>query len=60
MTNPTPTAQELRALAKAIEDECSTSPAMSIALPVVQNCVDHLSAIARVHELNHESVKTGS
>lgn len=49
------TVQELRDLAKTIEQACAASRSMSIALPVVQNCTDHLLAIARVHELNQET-----
>lgn len=49
---PPATSQELRELVRVIEQACAASRAMSIALPVVQNCTDHLLLIARVHELH--------
>jgi hypothetical protein len=46
-------AQELRALAKKIEELCQASRCYSVAWPAVRNCADHLTAIAALHE-NHE------
>ncbi len=43
-------ATELRTLAEQIRQLCLKSPCISAALPVVQNCVDHLTALAAVHE----------
>ncbi len=41
---------ELRDLAEKIRQLCLKSPCISAALPVVQNCVDHLTALAAIHE----------
>jgi hypothetical protein len=41
---------ELRALASRIEQMCMNAPCVNAALPVVQNCVDHLEALAAVQE----------
>ena len=46
------TADMLRDLAKVIENQTLASPVLSIALPVVRSCVDHLNLLARVYELN--------
>ena len=51
------TGDELRALAAAIERANSESPANSVAWPVVRNCIDHLTAIARIHDLNAEAAR---
>mgnify|MGYP003396092909 FL=1 len=47
-------ASDLRDLAKKIEDLARDHPAYSKAHPAVQNCCDHLSAIARCEEANKE------
>lgn len=46
------TSTELRALAKKIEDACRESRCHSIAWPVVVIACEHITAIARIHELN--------
>lgn len=43
---------ELRQLAKKIETLCAMSPCYSVAMPIIQNCNDHLTLLARVHEFN--------
>jgi hypothetical protein len=48
----TKTGDELRALAAAIERAKSESPIASIAQRIVGNCVEHLRAVARIHDLN--------
>jgi len=48
------TATELRALCRELHDAVMKSPCLSVALPAVHNCIDHLTAIARVHELNEQ------
>jgi len=47
-----PVSSELRALARAIDNRAAKSPCMSVALPIVRLCCDHLCLLARVHELN--------
>lgn len=42
----------LRDLAQQIEEVAKAHAAYSQAYAVVQNCCDHLCAIARVHEAN--------
>jgi hypothetical protein len=46
------TANELRDLAKAIENHVLQSPVLSVAGPIVRVCVDHLNLLARLHELH--------
>lgn len=48
------TAHQLRELAREIERACHDSPCVGIAAPIISNAVDHLCAIARIHELNEE------
>jgi hypothetical protein len=43
-------AKELRTLASEIEKICKEAPCVSVAFPVVRNCVDHLTALAAVYE----------
>lgn len=45
---------ELRELARQIEKLCEASPCMSVAYPIVSNAVEHLCAIARIHEMNED------
>jgi len=47
---PNKIAAELRALAQKLQQDCMDSPACTVAIAVVNNCCDHLQAIARVHE----------
>lgn len=42
---------ELRELAAKLDQDCQSSPCMSIAHPIVANAVCHLRAIARTHEM---------
>jgi hypothetical protein len=51
-TPSTRTAKELRKLAQAIENHTLQAPCMSVAMPIVRHCVDHLCLLARLHELN--------
>ena len=46
------TADELRDLAMQIENVTLQSPAFTVAMTIVRNCVDHLNFLARMHELN--------
>lgn len=46
------TTTELRELAKQIESVTAQSPVLSVAMPIVRTCVDHLMLLARLHELN--------
>lgn len=46
------TGDELRTLAAAIERAKSESPIAGVAQRIVSNCVDHLCAVARIHDLN--------
>lgn len=46
------TAKELRELARRLRDEARVSPAYSVAYLIVENCADHLDAVARCHEMN--------
>jgi hypothetical protein len=46
------TAQELRDLARLIEEGCLGSPVAGVALRIVRPCVDHLNCLARLHELH--------
>lgn len=48
------TGDELRALAAVIERAKSESPIASVAQRIVGECVDHLCAVARIHDLNAE------
>jgi len=41
---------ELRELAAALERACVASPCVVAAMPIVRNCIDHLTAVAAVHE----------
>jgi preprotein translocase subunit SecB len=50
-------AKELRELAAKIEHACLDAPCMGVAFPVVRNCVDHLTAIAAIHEKNAATLK---
>lgn len=47
----------LRNLAEQIEKTAKGHPVYSQATAIVQNCVDHLCAVARVHEANAEVAK---
>lgn len=47
---------ELRELADALYRMAQASPSMSIAGPIVANAADHLRSIARVSDLNAQSV----
>ena len=44
------TAHELRKLAAALRQALVASPCMSVAAPAVDSCIDHLTAIAAVHD----------
>lgn len=57
MGNKSTIANELRELCRVIEQACSNSHSMSIALPIIQNCVEHLSAIALINELNQKQLE---
>jgi hypothetical protein len=46
------TGDELRALADAIAHVAEESKVRGMAGPIVRNCVDHLRAVARIHDLN--------
>lgn len=46
------TADELRDLARRIEMLCMEHGCASVAGHIVKNAVDHLCALARIHELN--------
>lgn len=46
---------QLRDLARQIETLAKEHPAYSQAQPIVQNCVDHLCAIARCNECNTQN-----
>lgn len=48
------TAEELRQLVQEIERCLETSKVYSVASAPVRNCIDHLSAIARIHEANQK------
>ena len=51
------TGDELRTLADAISRTAEESPAaISLWSPIVRNCIDHLRAVARIHDLNAEPV----
>ncbi len=51
------TSDELRTLADEISRTAEQSPAaISLWSPIVRNCVDHLRAVARIHDLNAEPV----
>jgi len=45
------TGDELRALADAIKCASEGSPIINVAGPIVRNCIDHLRAVARIHDL---------
>jgi len=45
-------ATELRELSDTIRAACAGSPCLSVAWPVVQNCIDHLRALAAIHEMS--------
>lgn len=47
----------LRDLAYQIEALAQQHPAYSQAQSIIQNCVSHLSAVARVHECNMELIR---
>ncbi len=49
---------ELRALARLIEQATLDAPCASVALPVVRPCVDHLLCMARLHELRSMTLPT--
>ena len=51
------TGDELRALAAAIERITEESRVGSVALRIVRNCTDHLTAVARIHDFNAPSVR---
>ena len=50
------TGDELRKLADAIERIREESPVLGITAPIIRNCIDHLRAVARIHDLNAEPV----
>jgi hypothetical protein len=50
------TSTELRLLARGIENLCRESHCHSIAWPVIRIACDHLTAIAKIHELNTPEV----
>jgi hypothetical protein len=49
------TAQELRTLAHQIHELAKANPSWSVVAPIIENLTDHLSAVARVHELNEQT-----
>lgn len=52
----TTTAQQLRKLAYDIKALLDASPCLNIAGAIIENAVDHLCAIARVHEVNADTL----
>lgn len=48
------TADEIAALCAELERVTTASHALGVASPIVQNAIDHLSAVARVHRANKE------
>lgn len=52
------TAQELRMLARGIYDLAKANPSWSVVASIIENTTDHLSAIARAHELNEQTGET--
>ena len=57
MISDSPTGKELRALAIVLEKQVRKAPCYSVALPIVQNAVDHLRAVARVHDENQRAAR---
>lgn len=51
------TGDELRDLAKAIEELLRNHPALSPAGAIVSNCCDHLRAIAQIHDMNVDTAR---
>lgn len=51
------TAQEIRDLARAIEQVGRDSPCWSVVHSMVMNLTNHLQAIAGVHEVNAKEAK---
>lgn len=48
---------ELRELARAIEELLRNDPALSLAGAIVSNCCDHLRAIAQIHDTNADTAR---
>ncbi len=46
------TGDELRTLADVIRHVTEDSSIMGVAAPIVRNCIEHLRAVARIHDLN--------
>jgi hypothetical protein len=46
------TGNELRDLARKIEVVLMEAPCMSVALPIVRHCTDHLQLLAAHHDRN--------
>lgn len=44
--------EELRAMAAAIEKTAKESPSYYTVSRIVQNCCDHIAAVARIHDVN--------
>ena len=53
------TGDELRALADVIERAKVDSPIASVAYRIVNNCIDHLRLVARMHDANAEATRDG-
>lgn len=51
-------AREIRVLVKAIDKLVVDHSVAGVVYPVIANCVEHLSAIALIHEMNAASVSS--
>lgn len=51
---PTPESKDLRDLAQIIQSVASSHHGYSMVYAIVQNCCDHISAKARIMEVEHK------